>query len=58
MHGRNGKERRLPKLPGILVDGLCEETRNVYEFNDGYCHGHTCMLIRDAPTACVGGQLG
>jgi hypothetical protein len=33
LHGRNGKERQLPELPRIHVDGLCEETRTVFEFN-------------------------
>jgi hypothetical protein len=30
LHGRNGKERQLPELPGIRVDGLCEETRTSF----------------------------
>jgi hypothetical protein len=29
MHGRNGRERRLPELPDIHVDGLCEETHRL-----------------------------
>jgi hypothetical protein len=32
MHGRNGKERQLPELPGIRVDSFCEEMLIVYEF--------------------------
>ena len=31
MHGRNGREFRLPKLPRLSVDGFCEETNTVYE---------------------------
>jgi len=30
LHWRNGKERQLPELPDIHVDGLCEETCTVY----------------------------
>jgi hypothetical protein len=36
LHGRNAKERRLTELPNIRVDGLCEQTRTVYEFNGCY----------------------
>jgi hypothetical protein len=36
MHARNDKERQLPEITGIRVDGLCEETRTVYEFNGCY----------------------
>jgi G:T-mismatch repair DNA endonuclease (very short patch repair protein)/uncharacterized Zn-finger protein len=57
LHGRNGKERQLPELPDIRVDGLCEETRIVYEFNSCHWHGHTCMRFRDLPTACGDGSL-
>jgi hypothetical protein len=57
IHGRNGKERHLPELPGIRVNGLCEETCTIYEFNGCYWHGHTCMPFRDFPTACGGGTL-
>jgi len=52
LHGRNGKERGLPELLGIRVDGLCEETRTVDGFNGYYRHGHTCMPFRDTPTEC------
>jgi G:T-mismatch repair DNA endonuclease (very short patch repair protein) len=57
LHGRNGKECRLPELPNIHVDGLCEETRAVYEFSGCYHHGHTCMPFRYFPIACGGGTL-
>jgi len=57
LHGRNGKERRLPELPNISVDGLCEETRTVFEFNGCYFHGHTCVPFRDFPIACGGGTV-
>jgi G:T-mismatch repair DNA endonuclease (very short patch repair protein) len=57
LHGRNGKECQLPEQPDIHVDGLCEETRTVYEFNGCYWHGHTCMAFRDTPTACGGDTL-
>jgi hypothetical protein len=36
LHGRNGKERGLSELPGIRVDGICEETRTMYDFNGCY----------------------
>jgi hypothetical protein len=51
LHGRNGKEWQLPELPRIHVDGLCEETRTVYEFKGCYLHGHTCQPFRDMPIA-------
>jgi G:T-mismatch repair DNA endonuclease (very short patch repair protein) len=57
LHGRNGKERQLPELPGVRVDGLCEETHTVFEFNLCYFHAHTCMPFRDMPIACGGGTL-
>jgi len=57
LHGRKGKERQLPELPNIHVDGLCEETRTVFDFNGCYFHGHTCQPFRDLPVACGGGTL-
>jgi hypothetical protein len=29
MHGRNGREYRLPELPRLSVDGYCPETKKV-----------------------------
>ncbi|GFG33651.1 hypothetical protein Cfor_01531 [Coptotermes formosanus] len=50
-HGRNGREYRLPELPHLKVDGYCEETRTVYEFNGCYWHGcPRCQTLRDVPT--------
>lgn len=46
-HGRNGMERQLPELLDIHLDGLWEETRNVYGFNGFYYHGLTRMPFRD-----------
>jgi hypothetical protein len=57
LHGSNGKERELPELPVIRVDGLCEETRTVYEFMGCYWHGHTSMPFRDVATLCGGDTL-
>ena len=52
MHGRNGREYRLPELPCLSVDGFCEETKTVYEFCGCYWHhGHACLLFRDVATA-------
>jgi G:T-mismatch repair DNA endonuclease (very short patch repair protein) len=48
-HGRNGREYRLPELPNFSVDGFCEETNTVYEFNGCYWHGHPCQPVRDTP---------
>jgi hypothetical protein len=42
-HGRNGREYRLPELHHTNVDGYCEETRMVYEFNGCYWHG--CPVV-------------
>jgi hypothetical protein len=50
LHGRNGREYRLPELPRLSVDGYCPETKKVYEFNGCYFHGHTCMPYRDTTT--------
>ena len=33
LHVRNGREYRLPELPNMSVDGICPETRKVYEFS-------------------------
>ena len=52
LHRRKGNERRLPDLPDVRVDGFCEDTHTVYEFNGCYCYGHTCMPFRDLSTAC------
>jgi G:T-mismatch repair DNA endonuclease (very short patch repair protein) len=50
-HGRNGREYRLPELPHLKVDGYCEHTRTVYEFNGCYWHGcPRCQILRDVPT--------
>jgi G:T-mismatch repair DNA endonuclease (very short patch repair protein) len=50
MHGRNGREYRLPELPRLSVDGFCRETKTVYEFFGCYFHGHTFLQYRDNPT--------
>jgi G:T-mismatch repair DNA endonuclease (very short patch repair protein) len=50
MHGRNGREYRLPELPRLSVDGFCRETKTVYEFCGCNFHGHTCLRYRDIPT--------
>jgi hypothetical protein len=42
---------------GIRVDGLCEESRTVYEFMGCYRHGHTCMPFRDVATLSGGETL-
>jgi len=47
MHGRNGREYKLPELPHISVDGYCPETRIIYVFFRCYFHGHTCQPFRD-----------
>jgi hypothetical protein len=52
LHGKNGKQRWFGELPDIRVDGLCEETRTVCEFNGCSQHGHTCVPFRDLPAAC------
>ena len=45
--GRNGHDYGPPELPRLSVDGLCAETRNVYEFFRCLYHGHTCLPFRD-----------
>ena len=50
LHGRNGREYRLPELPHFSVDGFCQETRTVYEFLGCYYHGHTCQPYREVTT--------
>jgi len=47
LHGRNGREFRLPQLPSFSVDGFCRETRVVYEFFGCYFHGNSCQPFRD-----------
>ena len=56
LHGRNGREHRLPELPHLSVDGFCPETRTVYEFMGCYFHGITCQPFRDV-TTMVGDTL-
>jgi G:T-mismatch repair DNA endonuclease (very short patch repair protein) len=50
MHGRNGREYRMPEVPRLSVDGYCPETKIVYEFYGCYYHGHRCMPYRDTAT--------
>ena len=50
LHGRNGREYRLPNLPRFSVDGFCPETETVYEFFGYYYHGHNCQPLRDVST--------
>jgi len=50
LHGRNGREYRLPEIPHFSVDGFCQETRTVNEFLGCYYHGHTCQPYRDVTT--------
>ena len=56
LHGRNGREYRLPELPHFSVDGFCPETKTVYEFMGCYFHGDTCQPFRDVTTT-VGDTL-
>jgi G:T-mismatch repair DNA endonuclease (very short patch repair protein) len=50
LHGRNGREYRLPELPQMSVDGFCAETKTVYEFFGCYWHGNSCLPFRDVST--------
>lgn len=50
LHGRNGREYRLPEHPHRSVDGFCPETRTVYEFCGCFYSGHTCIPFRDVST--------
>ena len=50
MLGRNGLEYKLPALPLLSVNGLCEETNTVYEFCGCYWHGHTSLPFRSVST--------
>ena len=50
MHGRNGREYRLPELPRQSVDGFCEETKTVYAFFEYHWNGHTFLPFRDIST--------
>ena len=56
MHGRNGREYRLPELPHISVDGYCPETRTICEFFGRHFYGQTCQPFRDV-TNMIDGQL-
>ena len=46
MHGRNGREYKVPELPQFSVDGYCPETRTIYEFFGCYFYGRTCQPFR------------
>ena len=50
MHGRNGREYRLPPPSRLSVDGFCEETHTLYEFCGCYWLLHTCLQYRDVTT--------
>jgi len=50
MHGRNGREYKVPELPQFSVNGYCPETRTIYEFFGCYFHGHTCEPFRNVIT--------
>ena len=32
LYGRNRKDRRVPELPDVRMEGVCERTSNVYNF--------------------------
>jgi len=50
MHGRNGREYKLPELPRFRLDGYCSETRTLYELFGCYNHGHTSHPFRNVIT--------
>ena len=50
VHGRNGREYKLPELLLFSVDDYCFETRKIYEFFGCYFHGVTCQPFRDVST--------
>jgi G:T-mismatch repair DNA endonuclease (very short patch repair protein) len=50
MHGRNGREYRLPNLHRFSVDVYCPETNMAYEFFGCLRHGHVCQPFRDVIT--------
>jgi hypothetical protein len=50
IHGRRGREYRLPELPNLRVDGFRPETNTVLEFNGCYFHGCKCRPYRDVKT--------
>jgi len=50
MHGRSGREYKLPLLPHFSVDGYCTEIGTIYEFFGCYFHGPTCRPFRDVIT--------
>jgi len=50
MHGRNGREYKVPELPHFSADGYCAETKTIYEFNGCFYHGHTCQSFHDVTT--------
>jgi G:T-mismatch repair DNA endonuclease (very short patch repair protein) len=50
LHARNGREFRPPEHPNLSVDGICPETKNVYEFLGCFYRGDTCQPFRDVTT--------
>jgi len=50
MHCCNGRECRLPELTSYSLEGICPETRTVYELFGCYYQGHTCQTINDFTT--------
>jgi len=46
IHGRNGREFKVPELPHFSVDGYGPEIRTIYEFFGCHWHGRTCQPVR------------
>jgi len=50
LHGRNGREFKVPELPLFSLVCYCPETRRIYQFFGFHWHGHTCQPFRDVIT--------
>jgi hypothetical protein len=49
IHAGNGREIHLKGVPGIKVDGYCEETKEVFEYLGCFYLGCMCMHNRHTP---------
>jgi hypothetical protein len=54
VHGRNGREYRLPKVPRFSVDGYCPETNIAYEsFGCNYTGTGVSRSVTSSPREMI-----
>jgi G:T-mismatch repair DNA endonuclease (very short patch repair protein) len=56
-HAGNGREKHLPGVPNIKVDGYCQETKEVFQYLGCFWHECLCMSNRHKPIGNTEGTL-